>query len=146
MEPRVESQSLFKTDNFIAVAGCRSTSRTDGSSSSRGQMGHQAEEDRRDISQQRIFRKSDGRGLTGHQTATKFKNSKTQCCRAATFFGGSGSGCPKFLEPTSAPTYLGRLRLQAKKAAPAPYTNIFHFELLKSKLLIQVYFGPYLPF
>ena len=36
-------------------------------------------------------------------------------------------------EPTPVPTKLGRLRLQAKKAAP--YSNIFHFELLKSELL-----------
>ena len=40
--------------------------------------------------------------------------------------GGSGSGSPV---PTPALTKLGRL--QPKKAAPAPYTNIVHFELLK---------------
>ena len=38
-------------------------------------------------------------------------------------------------EPTPAPTRLGRLGLQAKKAAPdgsgVPYTKICHFELLK---------------
>ena len=43
----------------------------------------------------------------------------------------------------SAPAPGKKRRLQA---APAPYTKIFHFELLKSELLIQVYFGPYLPF
>ena len=32
-----------------------------------------------------------------------------------------------------------------KKAAPAPYTNIFHFEFLKSELLMQVFFGSHLP-
>ena len=49
-------------------------------------------------------------------------------------------------EPTPAPTYLGRLQLQAKKAAPTPYTKIIHFELVKSEILIPFYFGPYLPF
>ena len=34
-----------------------------------------------------------------------------QCCGAATFLVGSGSGGP---EPTPAPTKLGRLRLQAR--------------------------------
>ena len=49
--------------------------------------------------------------------------------------------------------FFGRLRLQAKKggsrrlqAAPAPYTKIFNFELWKSELIRQVYFGPFLPF
>ena len=45
-------------------------------------------------------------------------------------------------EPTPAPTKLGRFRLQA---APAPYTNIFHFELLKGELLMQVFFVSHLP-
>ena len=66
--------------------------------------------------------------------------------RSRHFFGRLRLQVAKVPEPTPAPTYLGRLRLQAKKAAPAPYTKIFHFELLKSELLIQVYFGPYLPF
>ena len=54
-------------------------------------------------------------------------------------------------EPTPAPTKLGCLRLWGKKrplqaaAAPAPYANIFHFELLKSELLMQVFFGSHLP-
>ena len=50
--------------------------------------------------------------------------------------------------PEPAPTKLGRLRHQAKKggsrrlqAAPAPYTNSFHFELLNSEFLMQVFFG-----
>ena len=30
-------------------------------------------------------------------------------------------------------------------AAPAPYTNSFHFELLKSQFLMQVSFGSHLP-
>ena len=30
-------------------------------------------------------------------------------------------------------------------SAPAPYTNIYHFELLKSELLMQVFFGSHLP-
>ena len=45
-------------------------------------------------------------------------------------------------EPTMAPTKLGRFRLQA---APAPFLNIFHFELFKSELLMQVCFGSHLP-
>ena len=68
-----------------------------------------------------------------------------QCCGAATFLGGSGSGSLR---------YRSRLRLRPnsvvygssqKKAAPAPYTNNFHFELLKSELLMQVFFGSHLP-
>ena len=39
-------------------------------------------------------------------------------------------------EPTPVSTKLGRLRLQA---APAPYTNIVHFDLLKSELIMQVF-------
>ena len=57
-----------------------------------------------------------------------------QCSGATTFVGGSGS-----------PRSRSRLRhrpnwVQAKKAAPAPYTNIFHFELFKSELLMQGFF------
>ena len=46
--------------------------------------------------------------------------------------------------PALAPTKLGRL--QPKKAAPAlaPYTNFFHFELLKSELIMQVFFESHL--
>ena len=42
----------------------------------------------------------------------------------------------------SAPAPGKKRRLQV---APAPYTNIFHFELLKSELLKQVFFGSHLP-
>ena len=51
-------------------------------------------------------------------------------------------------ELTPAPTKLGRPRLQAKRrlqSAPAPYTNSFHFELLESELLMQVFFRSHLP-
>ena len=58
----------------------------------------------------------------------------------------SGSGSD-LLGSAPAPAPGKKRRLQAAPApAPAPYTKIFHFELLKSELLIQVYFGPYLPF
>ena len=30
-------------------------------------------------------------------------------------------------------------------SAPAPITNIFHFELLPNKLLMEVFFGSHLP-
>ena len=69
--------------------------------------------------------------------------------RSRHFFGRLRLQAAKVPEPTPAPApiYLGRLWLQAKKTAPAPYTKIiFHFELFKSELVIQVYFGPYLPF
>ena len=71
-----------------------------------------------------------------------------QCCGAATFLGGSGSRSPRFrsrLWLRLQPTWIGS-GSRHKKAAPAPYTKIFHFELLNSELLIQVYCGPYLPF
>ena len=42
----------------------------------------------------------------------------------------------------SAPARGKKRRLQA---APAPNTNIFHFEFLKSVLIMQVFFGSYLP-
>ena len=42
----------------------------------------------------------------------------------------------------SAPVTGKKRRFQA---APAPYTYIFHFELLKRALLIQVFFGSHLP-
>ena len=45
---------------------------------------------------------------------------------------------PEVPEPTAAKTKLGRL--QAKKAAPDPYTKMCNFELLKSYLLIKVFF------
>ena len=64
-----------------------------------------------------------------------------QCCGAATFLGGSGSGVS---ESTPAPVKLSRLRLQAKKAAPSSSGNIFLFELLKSGLLMQVFFQSHL--
>ena len=41
-----------------------------------------------------------------------------------------------------APASGKKRRLQA---APAPYTNSFHFELLKSEILMQVFFGSHLP-
>ena len=50
------------------------------------------------------------------------------------FLGGSSSGESEVPEPT--PTKLGRLRLQAKKAAPAPCTKISRFMLFK-KLIIN---------
>ena len=42
----------------------------------------------------------------------------------------------------SAPAPGKKRRLQA---ALAPYTKSFHFELLKSELLMQVFFGSHLP-
>ena len=66
--------------------------------------------------------------------------------RSRHFFGRFWLRKSEVLEPTPAPTKLGRLRLSAKKkAAPAPCTNIFHFELLKSELLMKVFFGSHLP-
>ena len=50
--------------------------------------------------------------------------------------------------PELSPTKLGRLRLQAKKggfSSMSPYTNIFHFELLKRELLMEVFFGSLIP-
>ena len=62
-----------------------------------------------------------------------------QCCGAATFLGGSGSRSPRSRSRLRLrPTWVGSGSRQ-KKAAPAPYTKFFHFELLKSKFLIQVY-------
>ena len=56
--------------------------------------------------------------------------------RSRHFLGRLRLWMAKVPEPTQVPTYLGRLRLQAKKgrlqAAPAPYTNNFHFKLSKS--------------
>ena len=40
---------------------------------------------------------------------------------------------------------IGSAPAPCKKAAPAPYTNSFHFELLKSELLMKVFFGSHLP-
>ena len=50
---------------------------------------------------------------------------------------GADSGSD-LLGSAPAPGKKRRLRLHTLK--------FFHFELLKSELLIQVYFGPYLPF
>ena len=36
---------------------------------------------------------------------------------------------------------IGSALAPGKKAVLAPYTNIFHFELLKSELLMHVFFG-----
>ena len=78
---------------------------------------------------------------------------KNQCCRAAIFIGGSGSRWRRsrsrlrlrlnWVGSGSGSSSRQKKRLQA---APAPYTKIFPFELLKSELLLQLYFGPYLPF
>ena len=55
--------------------------------------------------------------------------------------GGQGPGADSSSDLLgSAPGKKRRLQ-----AAPAPYTKIFHYELLKSELLKQVYFGPYSP-
>ena len=71
---------------------------------------------------------------------------KYQCCGAATFLGVSDSESlrsPSRLwvsdsdQIGSAPAPGKKRRLQA---APAPCTKIFHFELLKSELLMQVFF------
>ena len=64
--------------------------------------------------------------------------------RSRHFFGRLWLWTFEVSEPTPAPTKSGQLRLQAKKAARAPYTNIFHFELW-SELLMQVFFGSHLP-
>ena len=46
-----------------------------------------------------------------------------------TFFGRLRLRKSEVPEPTPAATKLGRLKLQPKKAAPAPHTKICHFEL-----------------
>ena len=58
--------------------------------------------------------------------------------------GGQGPGADSGSDLLGSALAPGKKR--RLKAAPAPYTKIFNFELLKSELLIQVYFGPYLPF
>ena len=57
---------------------------------------------------------------------------------------------PEVLGPRSdsGSDQIGSASAQGKKrrlhAATAPYTNIFHLELLKSELLLQVFFGSHL--
>ena len=58
----------------------------------------------------------------------------------------SGSGFDLLGSATAPAPAPGKKRRLQAAPAPAPYSKIFHFELLKSKLLLQVYFGPYLPF
>ena len=52
---------------------------------------------------------------------------------------GADSGSEQF---GSAPSPGKKRRLQA---APAPCTNIFNFELLKSELVMQAFYGSHLP-
>ena len=69
--------------------------------------------------------------------------------RSRHFFGRLRLRRSEVLEPTPAPTKLVRLWLLAKKGSSRRLRlhivpNIFHFELLKSELLMQVFFGSHL--
>ena len=62
------------------------------------------------------------------------------------FFGRFRLRKSEVPEPTPAATKLGRLKLQPKKAAPAPHTKICHFELLEQLIFNVSLFGSYLRF
>ena len=61
--------------------------------------------------------------------ASTFLGGSGQCCGAATFLCGSGSRWPRSRRPelTPAPTYLGRLRIQAKRGGSGSIHKNFSF-------------------
>ena len=80
------------------------------------------------------------------QSEVKFLPSR-HCFGAATFLSGSGTGSPRSRRRLLRlrPNWVGSGSRQ-KKTAPAPCTNIFHFEFLKSELLIASLFGSHFTF
>ena len=71
---------------------------------------------------------------------------KNQCCGAATFLGGSGSGCPRSRSLLRLWTKKKRLRLQAKKGGSRRVwllTLKFFISGLTNFNLIKIIFGSY---